>query len=129
MVTDSWENVRARFARMIGRGRAAEIETAEVRLEQSHVALQGLRGPEFERAMTEQEIVWRTRLSDLLERDPDVVGELRILITETRNQVMGIAGGVEQHAAAFDQAQQAVLGRGVQHVTFGNRHEPGATKQ
>lgn len=35
------------------------------------------------------------------------------------------AGPVVQHAAAFDQAQQAVQGHGVQNVTFGGQREPG----
>jgi hypothetical protein len=34
---------------------------------------------------------------------------------------------VQQHAAAFDQAQQAVLGHGVQNVTFGGQRGPDAS--
>lgn len=128
MVTDGWEGIRARFAHLIGRDHTAEIETAEARLDQSRMALEGLAGPELERARAEQEIVWRTRLSDLLEQDPGVEAELRDLIAETQSQVVWAGGGVEQHVAAFDQAQQAVLGQGVQNVSFGNRNEPGRTQ-
>ena len=128
MVTDGWEGIRARFARLIGRGRTAEIDTAEARMDQSRAALEGLTGPDLERARVEQEIVWRTRLSDLLEQDPSVEAELRDLIAETQNYALRAGGGVEQHVAAFDQAQQAVLGQGVQNVTFGDCHEPGLTQ-
>ena len=125
MVTDSWEGIKARFARLIGRGYTAEIETTEARLDQSRAALEGLTGPDLDRARVEQEIVWRTRLSDLLEKDASVEAVLRKLITETQSQVLRAGSGVEQHAAAFDQAQQAVLGHGVQNVRFGDRNEPG----
>jgi hypothetical protein len=125
MVTDGWEDAKSRFARMIGRGRKAEVEAAEVRLEQSRAGLEGRTGQDLERARAEQEVVWRTRLGDLLEQNPGVEGELRALIAETQNRVVG---QVEQHVAAFDHAQQAVLGQGVQNVIFGNRHEPGVTK-
>lgn len=127
MVTDGWEGIRARFARLIGRGRTPEIETAEARLDQSHAALEGLTGPDLERARAEQEVVWRTRLSDLLEQDSSIEAELRDLIAETQSQALRAGGGVMQQVAAFDQAQQAVLGQGVQNVTFGDRHESGLT--
>lgn len=127
MVTDSWEGVRARFARLFGRGDAKHAEAAAGRLEQSRAVLTGLSGADLERARAEQEIVWRTRLADLLEHDPSAEQELRVLVAEVQAQVVGSAGRVEQHAAAFDQAQQAVQGHGVQNVTFGGQGGPGAS--
>jgi len=127
MVTDGWEGVRARFARLLGRGDQKQAEAAVAQLEQSRGALAGLSGPDLERARAEQEIVWRTRLGDLLERDPGAEKELRALVAEVGALAGGSAGTVVQHAAAFDQAQQAVLGHGVQNVTFGGQGGPGAT--
>ena len=124
MVTDSWEGTKARFARVIGRGHTAQVEAVEAQLEQSRTALEGRTGQDLQRAQAEQGIVWRTRLSDLFERDPGLETELRALITETQAQTIGAAGRIEQHAAAFDQAQQVVLGQGVQNVTFGEHHGP-----
>ena len=86
MVTDGWEGIKARFARVIGRGHVAKAEEAEARLEQSRMTLEGLTGQDLERAQAEQEIVWRTRLSDLLEQDPGLETALRALITETQAQ-------------------------------------------
>ena len=120
--------IKARFACVIGRGHTAEMEAVEARLEQSRAALEGLTGQDLERARAEQEIVWRTRLSDLLERDPSLEPELRALVTETQAHMIGAAGRIEQHVAAFDQAQQAVQGQGVQNVTFGEHHGPGIAK-
>jgi hypothetical protein len=127
MVTDGWEGMKARFARMFGRGDAKRAEVAAGRLEQSQAVLAGLSGPDLERARTEQEIMWRTRLADLLEQDPSAEQELRTLVAEVQAQVAGSVGRVEQHAAAFDQAQQAVQGHGVQNVTFGGQGGPRAS--
>jgi hypothetical protein len=127
MVTDGWEGAKARFGRLFGRGDAAKAEAAVGRLEQSRAALARVPGPELERVRAEQEVVWRTRLEDLLEQDPGVEPELRALVAELQVQVAGSAGPVEQHVAAFDQAQQAVQGHGVQNVTFGGQGGRGAS--
>jgi hypothetical protein len=121
MVTDGWERVKARFARLLGRGDVKQAEVAAGQLEQSRAVLTGLSGPDLDRARAEQEIIWRTRLGDLLEQDPAAEQELRPLVAEVQAQVISSAGRVEQHAAAFDQAQQAVQGHGVQNVTFGGQ--------
>lgn len=129
MVTDGWEAVRARFARLLGRGNAKESETVEARLELSRKALAAATGAEHERMRADQEIAWRTRLEDLLENDPGAQEELRALVADVQAQVVGSAGRVEQHAAAFDQAQQAVQGHGVQNVNFGGQHGPGSSQR
>ena len=122
MVTDGRVDVKGGFTRLFGRGKAKEAEAAAARLEQSRAALAGLSGADLERAQAEQEVVWRTRLGDLLEQDPATETELRTLVTAVQAQVAGSAGPVQQRAAAYDQAQQAVLGHGVQNVRFGDQH-------
>jgi hypothetical protein len=124
MVTDGWEGVKSRFARLFGRSDPEKTEAAAANMEQSRAILAGLSGPTLERARGEQEIVWRTRLGDLLEQDPSVEQELRTLVAEVQAQVIGSAGSVEQRATAFDHAQQAVQGHGVQNVTFGGQGGP-----
>lgn len=42
MVTDGWDGVKARFARLFGRGEGAQAEAAAGRLEQSRAVLPGL---------------------------------------------------------------------------------------
>jgi hypothetical protein len=118
MVTDGWEGIKARIARVIGRGRSAEVEAANARLEQSRIALQGLTGKELERAQAEQQVIWRTRLSDLLELDPSLEIELRPLISEiaAKSNKMSV---IDQHVVGFDHAQQAVQGSGIQSIDFG----------
>lgn len=127
MVTDGWEDLKARFARLIGRGKVKETEAAAARLEQSRAVLTGLSGSDLERAQAELEIVWRTRLADLLEQDPGAEKELRTLVASAEAQTIGSVGVVRQHAAAYDQAQQAVQGHGVQNVTFGGQSRAAAS--
>jgi hypothetical protein len=129
MVTDGWEGVRARFARLFGRGDAKQAEAAAARLDQSRAALAGLSGPDLERAQAEQQVIWRARLGELLEQDPAAEAEVRSVVDEVRALVVGSTGPVRQQAAAFDQAQQAVLGHGVQNVAFGGQGGPGTSRR
>ena len=123
MVTDAWETVRVRFARLLGRGPGG-ARAAEDRLEKSRAELSPLSGTELEQAKAAQEIAWRTRLADFLEEHPDAEPELRSLVAEVRAQTGGSTTRIDQRAAAFDHAQQAVQGQGVQHVTFGAQNGP-----
>jgi hypothetical protein len=128
MVTDGWEDVRTRVARVLGRGDAQETGAVAAQLEQSRLALAEVSGAALDLARAEQSMVWQTWLADLLERHPEAEGELRVLLAEVQSQVTGAAGQVEQHAVASGQAQQAVLGSGVQNVTFGTQHGTGASQ-
>ena len=47
------------------------------------------------------------------------IDELKALVAEVKT---GSTGTVQQHAVAYDQAQQAVLGHGTQIVNFGGQH-------
>jgi hypothetical protein len=127
MVTDSWEEFKGRFARLLGRGDIKGTQAAAARLEQSRTALAAAPGPARERTRAEQQIAWQTRLADLLEQDPAAENELRALITQV--PAARSTGQVQVHASAFDYAQQAVQGHGVQNVTFGGRHGPGPGSQ
>ena len=128
MVTDAWEDVKAHFARILGRGKATETATATAQLEQSRIALKGLTGSDLEIARVDQELIWRKHLADLLEQHPDSEAELQTLVAEVQARVAGLSAPVEQHVLAFDQAQQAVQGHGVQNVTFGGQREAGASR-
>ncbi len=122
MVTDGWEGVKARFARLLGGSDPKANATAAAQLEESRSVLVGQCG-DLQKAEAEQKAVWRTRLGDLLEEHPQAAGELRALLVEVEALVIGSAGRVEQHVTGFDQAQQAVLGTGIQNVNFGGQGE------
>jgi len=123
MITDGWESFKDRFARLLGRGDARETEVATTRLEECRELLASLPGPDRQRARTEQEVAWRIRLGDLLEREPGAEHELRGLVLEMQAQVLGPAVQVEQHVTGSDRAQQAVQGQGIQVNTFGGQGE------
>jgi hypothetical protein len=125
MVTDGWEGLRARFARILGRGNSKEVEVAAARLDECRALLAALEGAELQRARAEQEFAWRIRLGDLLEWQPEAGNELRLLVDEVRARTKGSAGRVEQHVTGSGSSQQAVLGQGVQVNTFGGQDEPG----
>jgi len=120
MVTDGWEGVRTQVARLFGRGGEQESETALERLDQSRAALITLNGADRERARTEQEIIWRTRLADLLDRHPDAGPELREL-SDSLDPAAGSQPVIQQSVNARDQSQVAVQGHGVQTNTFGGQ--------
>jgi hypothetical protein len=126
MVTDGWEAVRARFARLLGRGDAKEAKAAAARLEESRAFLAALAGAQLQRAQAELEITWCTRLGDLLERQPEAEQELRTLVAEAQALATGSAGRVEQHVSGSGGAQQAVLGHGHQVNYFGGQGDPAA---
>lgn len=128
MATDGWESVRARFARLLGHGNTGAVQAAEERLEQSRLALEAASGAELERIRTEQEIVWRTRLEDLLEHDPGLAESLKSLVAEVQAGPGGSTVQVQQNTLGYDHAQQAVLGHGVQNVTFGDQYRSDASQ-
>jgi hypothetical protein len=128
MVTDGWEDVRARFARLLGRGDATKTKAAAAQLERSSATLTASTAMGLKKMRAELEIVWRTRLENLLENSPDAEAALRVLLADIQAPLICSAGGIEQHAAAFDQAQQAVQGYGMQNVTFSSQHGSDASR-
>jgi len=123
MVTDGWEGVKARFARLFGRGDAKEVERAAGRLDECQALLAVLAGTKLKKARKEQELAWRVRLGDLLERQPETEYELRSLLIELQDRALGSAVSVEQHVTGSDRAQQAVQGQGIQVNNFGGQDE------
>jgi hypothetical protein len=121
MVTDGWESFKARFARLLGRGNAGETEAVGVRLDESHAMLLGLAGADLERARGEQQLAWRVRLADALERHPGAENELRSLVAEVQTQTRIPPVSIQQNVTSFDHAQQAVQGQGRQVNTFGSQ--------
>lgn len=123
MATDGWEVIKKQFARLLGQGGKKETETAVARLEEARKSLAGLSGAELERAQAEQEVAWRTRLVDLLENAPTAATELRVLVGEIQANLTGSGDLVEQRVTAFDHAQIANQGQGVQTNFFGGQGE------
>jgi hypothetical protein len=121
MVEDGWEEVKARVARLLGRGDPAEEARQATRLERAREEVTEGSGQELEQARERQAAAWQTRFEDLLEDSPEAAAELRELVEFLgRTGAAASAGTVQVHAQASGQAQQAVQGQGVQTNTFTN---------
>jgi hypothetical protein len=81
-VTDVWESVRGRFARLLGRGDARKTEVAEGWLAQTGEQLAAVSPGELEEARRAAAERWAGRFADLLDEDPAVEARLRALVQE-----------------------------------------------
>lgn len=90
-ITDLWEAVRGRFARLLGRGDARRTEAAEQWLAQTYQQLTAAPGSGLERAREAVAERWADRFADLLDEDPGVEAELRALLEEVAVQLPAAA--------------------------------------
>ncbi|WSJ72330.1 hypothetical protein OG294_39685 (plasmid) [Kitasatospora sp. NBC_01302] len=131
--TQAWEGLRARVARLLGRG-DGERELVELeRLDRTAGALQATESSQAERVRLRQEASWQTRFESLLEdlagvERERVAGELRALVQEQAasggvtagDHGVAVGGSVDVRA---DHGSVAALRVG--DVTLGNPSQPG----
>ncbi len=98
-VTDTFEGVRDRVARLFGRGKPDP--TIRRRLDSTRAELSNVTVAVAERVRVTQESQWQVRFADLLDEYPAVAGELARLAAEIRAELPGggnvtnvITGGV-----------------------------------
>ncbi|MFF5248175.1 hypothetical protein ACFY3V_28145 [Streptosporangium sp. NPDC000095] len=121
MTTDAWTEVKTRFGKLLGRGDAEREARQELRLERSRQELTSAAADQMEQAKAAQEAAWRTRFADLLEEEPEREAQFREVLDFLAEKVpVAASGAVQVNAQAFDHAQQAVQGQGVQTNTFGS---------
>jgi hypothetical protein len=99
-VTDVWEAVRGRFARLLGHGDARRTQVAEQWLAQTRQQLTAAPGSELEQAPQAQAKRWAGRFADLLDEDPEVEAELRALVEEVAAQLPSAAVSAGDHSVA-----------------------------
>jgi hypothetical protein len=130
-ITDVWEAVRGRFARLLGRGDARKTEVAERWLVQTRQQLTAAApGGDLERAREAATDRWAGRFADLLDENPGLETELRALVKEVAAQLPAgpvlagdhsVASGREVNVTAFGGG----IAAGVIH---GNLAPPGPTR-
>jgi hypothetical protein len=82
-VTDVWEAVRDRFARLLGRGDARKTQVAEQWLAHTREQLAAaVGGSGLERVREAAVERWAGRFADILDEDPGLEAELRALVEE-----------------------------------------------
>lgn len=86
-VTDAWESAKRGFARLLGRGDPERTGLAEQRLEQSHEQLMAVPAADLELAQAQLAPTWQTRLFDLLEENPELIPDLRVLVDQVQAQL------------------------------------------
>jgi hypothetical protein len=100
-ITDVWEAVRVRFARLLGRGDARKAEVADRWLAQTHAQLAAAApGAELEQAREAAVDRWTGRFADLLDEDPGLEEELRVLVEEVAAQLPAGAVSAAGHSVA-----------------------------
>lgn len=129
-VTDVWEAVRGRFARLLGRGDARKTEAADRWLAQTHEQLTvAAPGSELERVRDAQAERWTGRFADLLDEDPGIEAELRRLVDEVAAELPAGSVSAADHslAAGRDVNIRADGGGIAAGVIHGNVAPPGPT--
>ena len=100
-ITDVWEAVRGRFARLLGRGNARKTQVAKQWLAQSRPAAQPRRRVlSWSRSGRLRRERWADRFADLLDEDPDIEAELRALMEEVAAQLPATAPSAADHSVA-----------------------------
>lgn len=99
-ITDVWEAVRDRFARLLGRGDARKTQVAEQWLAQTRQQLAAAAGSGLEQTREAQAERWAGRFADLLDEDPSVEAELRTLVEEVAAQLPAGAVSAADHSVA-----------------------------
>ncbi|WP_150253393.1 hypothetical protein [Nocardiopsis deserti] len=120
MAKDGWTATKQGFLRLVTRHTPEAATELEGELDRGHAELVAAPEPDLERTRAMQATQWQDRIARLLEKAPEMEPELRKWIQQSP---IASIGGFTQTATAKDDAQQAVLGNGVQNVTFqkGNR--------
>jgi hypothetical protein len=99
-ITDVWEAVRGRFARLLGRGDARRTDAAERWLAQTREQLAAASGAELERAREAAAKRWAGRFADLLDEDPAVEAQLRALVEDVAAQLPAAVVSAADHSVA-----------------------------
>ena len=128
-VTDVWEAVRGRFARLLGRGDARRTQVAEQWLAQTRQQVATAQGSELERAQEAAAERWAGRFADLLDEDPGVEAELRALAEQVAAQLpAGVMSAAGHSVAAGRDVNITALGGGTAAgVIHGNVAPPDPT--
>jgi hypothetical protein len=128
-VTDAWEAIRGRFARLVGRGDDRKAEVAERWLAQTREQLTAAApGAELGQAREAAANRWAARFEDLLDEDPSLEAELRALVEEVAAGLpVGAVSAGHSVAAGRDVTIAAFGGSVAAGVIHGNMVPPGPT--
>jgi hypothetical protein len=99
-ITDVWESVRGRFARLLGRGDTRRTEVAEGWLAQTRDQLTAAGSGTVEQVRQAAAERWAGRFADLLDEDPAIETELHALVEEVAARLPVDAVSAEGYSVA-----------------------------
>jgi hypothetical protein len=99
-ITDVWESVRGRFARLLGRGDTRRTEVAEGWLAQTREQLAAADPGAVEQVRRAAVERWAGRFADLLDEDPAIEAELRALAEDVAAGLPAGAVSAAGHSVA-----------------------------
>ena len=124
-VTDAFEALRAKVARLFGRG--AADPAIQRRMDETRERLAVVAPEELERARTAQARQWETRFADLLADHREAAGELQALLTEIRAGLPSAAGDVTNTISGTVHGGPVLMGRDfLGDITIGRPDDPPA---
>lgn len=126
-ITDVWESVRGRFARLLGRGDARRTQVADEWLAQTREQLAAAGPGAVERVQQGQVERWAVRFADLVDEDPGVEAELRALVEQVASQLpVGVVSAADHSVTAGRDVKISASGGGLAAgVVHGNVRPPG----
>jgi hypothetical protein len=99
-ITDLWESVRGRFARLLGRGDTRKTEVADRWLAQTREQLVAAGPGAVEQAKKAAAERWASRFCDWLDEDPSLTDGLRALADDVAAQLPAGAVSPTGHSIA-----------------------------
>jgi hypothetical protein len=134
-ITDVWESVRGRIARLFGRGDARRAEVAEGWLAQTRHQLADASPVVVDEVRQAAAQRWADRFADLLDEDPGIEADLRALTEEVAALLpAGAVSAAGGSVAAGRDVNITALGGGTAagviqgNVTPGNPTGPGPVR-
>jgi hypothetical protein len=119
VVTDAFEGVRAKVARIFGRGRSDP--RIRRRLDQTRQQLAASAPGELERTQATQARQWQTRIADLLADHPEAAGEMQALMAEFRPALPHAGGNVINTITGTVHNGPVLMGRDFGPITIGGQ--------
>lgn len=116
-VTDAFEGLRAKVARVFGRDQPDP--GIQRRLDATRQQLTAATPGELETTRATQARQWETRFADLLADHPEAAGELRALLTEFRAALPDAGGNVTNTISGTVLNGPVLMGRDFGDITIG----------
>jgi hypothetical protein len=120
-VTDAFDGVRTKVARIFGRDKPDP--RIQRRLDETRHQLASTTSGDLESAQATQVRQWETRLADLLAEHPEAAEDLRALIAEFRPTLPEAGGNVTNTISGTVSNGPVLMGRDFGHITIGSQDD------